>query len=161
MITSRLSMLPYMRCSIILLLVLIVELSGPSPALALQAHGYKGLYVHQGAHIFFLLALLSFSFRIHRSGLISSREWRWISHGAWLLALWNIWAFSGHFIELAIPPEHVTEVAGNHVPALVIASWKEITFFILKMDHLLSVPAIFCFYTGLRIMLKNSGPRTI
>lgn len=153
-------MLPYMRRAIILLLVLIFEMCGPPPVLALQAHGYKGLYVHQGAHVFFLLALLSFSFRIHRSGLIDSLEWRWMSHGAWLLALWNVWAFSGHFIELAVPPEHMKEVAGNLVPSLVMASWKEIAYFVLKMDHLLCVPAIFCFYTGLRIMLQGSGPRT-
>ena len=150
-------MLQVARCLTLTVLILAVELSGPVTALALQAHGYKGLYVHQGAHAFFLLAMLSFIYRIHGFDLISRKEWRCISHGAWLLALWNIWAFTGHLVELLVPPDHIQLVGHDPIQVLAVASWKEMAFFFLKMDHLLSVPAIFCFYQGLKTILKESN----
>jgi hypothetical protein len=149
-------MLQVARCITLTVLILAIELSGPFPAFALQAHGYKGLYVHQGAHLFFLLAMLSFTYRIHSFDLIDRKEWRCISHGALLLALWNLWAFTGHFVELHVPQNHIQLINDDLVPVLAIASWKEMAFFFLKMDHLLSVPAIFCFYKGLKSLLKES-----
>ncbi len=136
-------------------LLLIAELAGPLPVFALQAHGYIGLYVHQEAHIFFLLAMLIFAYRIYRSGLINRREWRWMSHGALLLALWNGWALTGHFIERFVPADHIQLLGDDLVPSLAIASWQDVVYFILKMDHLLSVPAILCFYLGIKTMLKE------
>ena len=138
------------------LLLLGYQLFDPGPVYALQAHSYIGLYVHQAAHLFFFLAMLSFTFRIHRFGLNRQPEWRWISKGAWLLAFWNIWAFSGHILELYIPADYVRLLDGELVPSLAISSWREVVYYLLKMDHLLCVPSVLCFFIGIKIMVKGA-----
>jgi len=132
-------------------------LSSASPALALQTHAYRGLWVHLGSHLFFLLAMIGFGLRIFRSELAADRSWRFIARGAWLLALWNVWAFSGHFLRLHIPESSVIWPAGHGqgIPLLRWASWREVLYYFLKMDHILTVPAILCFYIGLRGILAG------
>ena len=149
-----------MRSVALVLLIFAADLSSPTLSYALQAHGYKGLYVHQGAHIFFILAMLSFIFRIHNSKLKKRAEWKWISHGALLLSLWNVWAFTGHVIEIYIPAENIKLLAGKQVPSILISSWKEVAYFILKMDHLVSVPAVICFYFGIKKIQGNIEQKT-
>lgn len=150
-------MLLLLRCLILTILVLAVQLSGPFPAYALQTHGYKGLYVHQGAHLFFLFAMLMFIYRIHRLDASGRKQWCCMGYGAWFLALWNLWAFTGHFIELLVPADHIRLLGDDPVPALTIASWRDVAFYILKMDHLISVPAILCFYVGLKTIVKDNN----
>lgn len=127
----------------------------PVPAYALQSHGYKGLYVHQGAHFFFIFSMLVFIFRLRRSPLAASRSWRWMSRGAWLLFFWNVWALSGHFLELLLPDHYIVRQSLHTVPLLRIESWKEVAYYFLKMDHLLSVPAALCFCIGLKGILVD------
>lgn len=132
-------------------------LVAPTPAFALQAHAYEGLYLHQIAHLFFLAAMIFFALGIQRGRLVFRRPWRLMAAGAWLLALWNIWAFGGHFIETLVPEESLLRVPGQVVPRLAFASWREVAYFIVKMDHLLAVPAIFCFYFGMRGLYQTLG----
>jgi hypothetical protein len=129
-----------------------------SPAHALQAHGYMGLYVHQGAHLFFLLSMVIFSVRVRRSPLIEKKAWQLMVWGARFLALWSLWAFSGHFLELFIPDESIITVPGQKAPFIRLQSWKEVVYYLLKMDHLLSIPAIVCFYLGLKATLAEPSP---
>lgn len=126
----------------------------PSPALALQAHAYQGLHIHQLAHVFFTFSMIVFALLIHRRGFAERKPWRLMAAGAWLLALWNIWAFGGHFLERAVPESSLIFMPDAQVTQLLLASWKERAYFIVKMDHLLAVPAIFCFYFGLRGILR-------
>jgi len=125
-------------------------LLAPPPAHALQTHAYEGLYLHQIAHLFFLAAMLFFVVRIRRGRLGLMRPWQLMAAGAGLLALWNIWAFGGHFVELLVPENSLPREPGQVVPRLALVSWREVAYFIVKMDHLLAVPAIFCFYFGMR-----------
>ena len=133
-------------------------LFAPAKAYALQVHGHiEGLYVHQAAHLFFAFSMAAFSFMLRRSGIINPRAAHLLSLGALLLAIWNLWAFSGHLIELFIPPEHfgVMGRQGAATPSLYIAGWKEALYYLLKMDHLICVPAIVCFYLGLDALMVN------
>ncbi len=134
----------------IIVLILLVE-----PANALQSHGYPGLHVHQIAHIFLLLAMIIFAFKVRRSRLGEKKSWRLIAWGAWLFALWNLWAFSGHTLELYIPEDSIAVIPPAKTPSLLLKSWWELLYYVLKMDHLLSIPATVCFYAGLRAMTKD------
>jgi hypothetical protein len=142
-------------------LLLLLLLSWPRAAWALQTHGYKGLYVHQIAHILFLVAMIAFAYRLRISRLTAQRSWRWLSHGALLLGLWNAWAFIGHFIALAVPESSILTLEGEIVPSLRIASWRETAYYVFKMDHLLSVPAVVFFYLGLREMHRTFPKRDL
>ena len=132
-------------------------LAVPTPAFALQAHAYEGIYVHQVAHLFFLLAMVFFALHIQQSWLSVRRAWQLMAAGAWLLALWNLWAFCGHIIEGLVPESSIVSASEAMVPDLALVSWWEVAYFIVKMDHLLAVPAIFCFYFGLRGILQGDG----
>ena len=123
-------------------------------AFALQTHSApEGLYAHQLAHLFFILCMGSFAYRIHRTRLHRHRGWIFFALGGILLMSWNLWAFTGHVITLFISKENFILPEGHLVPLLHITSWKEILYYVLKLDHLLSVPALVCFYLGLKSML--------
>lgn len=136
-------------CRPLLAAAILVLLSAPA-AHALQTHAYEGLYLHQLAHLFFLAAMIFFALRIQQSRLAVRRPWRLMAAGAWLLALWNIWAFGGHFVEVLVPEEALLRESGRLVPRIALVSWYELVYFIVKMDNLLAVPAVFCFYFGMR-----------
>jgi hypothetical protein len=144
----------------VLPILLYLLLGHASTAWALQSHGYVGLYVHQGAHILFLGAMVSFALRLRASGLTALPAWRWMAWGAWFFGAWNIWAFVGHFITLTIPDRNVLVLEGDLVPSLLMATWKEVTYYVLRMDHLLSLPAIILFYLGIRA-LRDTFPQRI
>jgi len=137
------------------LLAIIALLFMVEPAHALQSHSYTGLHVHEFAHVFLLFAMVLFAFKVRRSRLGEKKSWRLIVWGAWLFALWNLWAFSGHIIELYIPEGSIAVIPPSKAPSLLLKSWWEIIYYVLKMDHLLSVPAAICFYAGLRAMTKE------
>ncbi|MEJ2033152.1 MAG: hypothetical protein P8Y63_08960 [Deltaproteobacteria bacterium] len=146
----------------ILVSVLLLLLSWPRPAWALQTHGgYEGLYVHQGAHLLFILAMISFAYRLRVTKLTAQKSWRWMYRGAVMISIWNIWAFIGHFIALTVSGS-VTFALGNEViPVLRMTSWRETAYFFLKMDHLLSLPAVIFFYLGLKDMHRTFPQRDL
>ncbi len=135
-----------------------ILLVSPSPALAIQAHsGLEALYVHQGAHLFYALSMALFAYRIYRSHLMNEKARKFMAIGAVILMSWNLWAFSGHCIELFIPEKYFVAI-GPHsksAPGLYIADWKEIAYYLLKMDHFLCVPALVFFYLGIRAFVEE------
>jgi len=138
----------------------VILLGLPAPVLAIQVHGVgEGLYVHQGAHLFFLFSMASVACRLCRSPLSGDGPWRLMSWGAWLLVAWNFWTFTGHIVELFISEEQFLPRERSYPTTFRVDSWISAVYYILKMDHLLCVPALFFFYAGLREMLV-SPPRT-
>ena len=77
-----------------------------------------------------------------------------------LLIFWNLWAFAGHIITRLVSEQNFILPDGGLIPVLYIGSWKEVLYYLLKMDHLLCVPALLCFYFGLKrilfVMSRNS-----
>ena len=149
---------PLVRLLRPLLLAALLLLLPARAAHALQTHPYDGLYLHQIAQLFLLAARLSFALRIQHSRLAVRRPWRWMAAGAWLLALWNVWAFGGHFIEAAVPEEAMLREPGQLAPRLLVVSWLELAYVVAKLEHLLVVPAVFSFYLGLRGIHRALGP---
>jgi hypothetical protein len=136
-----------------LLLFLLAEAACPLSARALQAHAApEGLYVHQIGHILFTLAMIGFALRIRSSRLYRQKSWRLMALGSVLFALWNIWAFCGHVVALMVPPGDFS--LDSHVldSYLLLRAPVDVLYYILKLDHLLCIPALFCFYLALRKM---------
>ncbi len=125
-------------------------------ALALQVHpAPEGLYAHQMAHLFYLLSMLLFIYWIRRSELGFQRAWRYIQYGCLLLALWNVWAFVGHIIDHNLPRDFFVgqgwdkSLAVSEAPAGYL-------YILLKMDHLICVPAVALLFLALRQLKKKS-----
>ncbi len=120
-------------------------------AYALQSHGGpEGVYIHLAAHIIFFTAMLSLSIWLRRTRLKPYTAWRAIAMGAFVLALWNVWAFAGHVLDGIILERGDLYLDQDQVPCLRIQSWENLLFYLLKLDHLLYLPAIWLFYVGLR-----------
>ena len=125
--------------------------ASPPQVFALQTHGgLEGLYVHQGAHLFLIVSLLLFLANIRRSRLEVEKAWRLLFWGALLLVLWNTWAFIGHVAEVFMPESLFVLLPGRVIPSLAMNSWREAAYYVLQMDHLISLPALLFFCAGLR-----------
>ena len=76
--------------------------------------------------------------------------------GAILMACWNAWAFMGHILADMIGEGGAQGLDPAQIPCLRIEGWRCLLFYILKLDHLVSFPAICLFYVGLRRIRLHS-----
>ena len=142
--------------AVFFLALFLIQAANPSTVSALQTHGGpEGLYAHQGAHLFLVVSLVIFLLNIRRLQLKRYKAWRLFSGGAFLLAVWSIWAFIGHMAEIMTPESSFVTLPGHSVPFLQVESWREVLFYIIKMDHLICLPALLFFYAGLKKLLSE------
>ncbi|MBM9604998.1 hypothetical protein [Desulfopila inferna] len=136
---------------------LLMVISGPDNAWALQSHGApEGNYVHQMAHLLFMVALLYLYWHTRRTTALSSRGWKFLQTFCLVFACWNIVAFLGHeaFESLSSADFQQTgtlneQIAGPITPVKVI-------YFLTKMDHLLFVPALWALVISLRTFYHDA-----
>jgi len=134
----------------------------PGTVLAVQEHGApEGIYSHQGAHVFFAASMGLLIFWLRQRRLVREPGWRCIQYAAVFFILWNIDAFTAHFLDeqsgildtaMPAPGKIKIEVDEN----LASLAWL---YYMAKLDHLLSVPAMLFLYAGLRRLLKDAGRR--
>lgn len=130
----------------------------PANAYAFQVHGRnEGLYVHQIAHILYALSVVTLAYKLQKTGLTEKRAWRLTAIGMLILTIWNIWAFSGHIVAYLLPKKDIAPIPGTDTPGICLNSWLDIAYYILKFDHLLSVPAMFMIYLGLADLHKTAS----
>ena len=142
-------------CSAFALLFLLL----PDPAAATQGHGgIEGVYVHQMAHLFFVLSLCVLIYSLRTRKLIEEEGWRLIQYSALFFILWNADTVLVHALDDQL---RIIEVAR-------IGTWQiQITdsfghsglrwlYYVAKLDHLLCVPALFFLYLGLKSLLKKN-----
>ena len=145
-----------------LLSALIVLL--PVPALATQAHSDpEGLYVHQFAHAFFIISLGIFIYWIRFRDLVKETGWRYIQYAALFLILWNTDAAIAHLLDEQLKIIEVERVGTWHIKITSTDNtiFTIIFYYIVKLDHLLCVPALFFFSAGIRKLLKDTpAPKT-
>jgi hypothetical protein len=143
---------------LIVAIVLVTE-----PAFATQAHrAPEGLYVHQLAHIFFIVSMGVLIYWLRERKLVQAVGWRYIQYAALFFILWNLDAFSVHLLEeqiavidvQRIDPWKISIAASNHSGPLI---WL---YYAAKLDHLLCVPALLFLYFGLRRLLKETETKT-
>ena len=129
------------------------------PVLATQTHGQpEGLYVHQMAHIFFIISMGSLEFWLRQRNLIKEKGWKYIQLSAVLFILWNIDAVMVHFLDEHLDILGVTKIGLWHIQLdnFQGSSIIPTLYYLLKLDHLLCVPAMFFLYYGLKTILKNT-----
>ncbi len=140
----------------LLLFVLGLFFLTPGNLWALQVHPHpEGLVAHEIAHLFFAFAMLLFAYRIKKMGLSSRPHWRYLQVAAFLLVIWNLWAFLGHLVSLKISKDVFLPRGGDFhfcQKKILIRGWLEFFYYILKNDNLFTLPAFYLFYRGISRM---------
>ena len=129
------------------------------PVLATQTHGQpEGLYVHQMAHIFFIISMGSLEFWLRQRNLIREKGWKYIQLSAVLFIVWNINAFLVHFLDEHLDILGITKIDTWRIQIEIIPGQDSISvlYYLLKLDHLFCVPAMFFLYYGLKTILKSN-----
>lgn len=122
------------------------------PADAIQMHsGAEGIIVHQFGHIFFLFSMGVLILTITGKDLNRQKGWRLIQYAAFFFILWNISAFTAHLLDNQIHAVTVSDLSLSEITIMAENGSRliEIAYYLLKLDHLLCVPAIFLLYRGL------------
>lgn len=137
---------------IVLAGVLFLLLAVPLPAMATQPHGDpEGIVVHQLSHVFFIFSMAILIYWLHNRKLSVKPGWREIRYAAFFLILWSADAFVVHMLDEQLGWITVSRMdawAMQVEPSRggVALAWL---YYIVKLDHLLCVPALFFLYRGL------------
>ena len=141
---------------------ILLSLALPSIAAATQGHGGpEGLYAHQMAHLFFMFAMGLLIYWLRSRRLIDQGGWRLIQYSALFFFLWNIDAFIVHLLEeqitlLRISRPEQWRIAIETAPRW---NWLGAVYYLVKLDHLLCVPAIIFLFMGLRRLTREAARR--
>lgn len=126
------------------------------PVRAFQNHpAPEGLYAHQMAHIFFLTSMILLAYWLQIKGFTKERGWRFIQVACVLFAAWNLLTTIGHWVEEQLP-----ELTTCGPP-----DWRQylrlepeplwMAYYVLKLDHLVCVPAMLCLLLGLKHLTEK------
>ena len=110
------------------------------PAWATQTHGQpEGLYVHQIAHIFFIISMGILEFWLRQRNLTNERGWKYIQVAAVLFILWNIDAVLVHMMEEHLDVLGISRIDFWHLKIDNTQGQDSISliYYFLKLDHLL------------------------
>ncbi len=130
----------------------------PSPAWALQTHGApEGLIAHQLAHVVFAVSMGVLAYWLESNGFVRQRGWRLIQLSCLLFLFWNVVAFTGHFVEGRLAPDLILGPRGSWNQRLITDQGAiAISYYGLKLDHLVCVPAILCLLFGIRSLYRET-----
>lgn len=130
----------------------------PVNVTATQLHaGSEGVITHQIGHLFFLFSMIALIFTITGKGLNKQAGWRCIQYSAFFFILWNLCAVSTHFLDNQLNVITMASISLGKVRLIAdnnsqILAW---IYYILKLDHLLCVPAMLFLYRGLSKLVDN------
>ncbi|MBU8850301.1 MAG: hypothetical protein KOO64_12210 [Desulfobacterales bacterium] len=130
----------------------------PIDGYATQLHaGSEGIITHQMGHIFFLFSMVVLIFTVTGKGLDKQKGWRLVQYSAFFFILWNLDAVTAHFFDNqihAVKIENISlwkmKIITNNDSSLL--AWF---YYILKLDHLLCVPAMLFLYKGLSRLVDD------
>jgi len=126
----------------------------PDIAWAVQAHrGLEGLVSHQLGHLLFLLGIGYLLFKLYRMRQAGAG---WVAFKAflWLLILWNLVTFSGHWLNEYVAQESFVKSYGKIV-AFTIGSFPDAVYYLTRLDHLLLVPSFICLLLALQKWVRQ------
>lgn len=119
------------------------------PAFAVQQHGgAEGLVSHQIGHILFITGMAYLLYRVYRNH-ITGTGWFEFKCFLWLIILWNILTFSGHWMRELVNHERFIQ-HGTKVTGFMITDIFDIVFYLTRLDHLLLVPSFLFLLLALR-----------
>lgn len=128
----------------------------PETAWATQMHqGVEGIIVHQMGHLFFLLSMVVLIFTITGRGLTRLKGWRRIQYAALFFIFWNLDALAAHFLDNQIRTVSIENLSLWKMAIVTRSdsSLLAVVYYLLKLDHLLCVPAMAFLYLGLDSLL--------
>jgi len=124
----------------------------PADGHATQLHAsLEGIITHQVGHLFFLFSMVALIFTLTGKGLNRQKGWRWIQYSAFFFILWNLDTMAAHFLDNQIYAVKIENLSLTHIRVITqydstVLAW---VYYILKLDHLLCVPAMIFFYKGI------------
>jgi hypothetical protein len=130
----------------------------PGPAQAIQLHlTSEGIITHQMGHLFFLVSMVALIFTLSGKGLDKQKGWRLIQYSSFFFILWNLDAILGHFLDNQIHAVKIENLSFNRMRMAVYNDSPALYWFyyLLKLDHLLAVPAMLLFYRGLSSLVRE------
>ncbi len=135
----------------------IALLLAPDQAWALQSHGAtESIYVHQLAHLFYSAALGYLFWDVGRNAF-PGKGWRYLQIFCVLMILWNLVAFSGHWLGFHIADSDIIRPSGYFSSQITgPLSAIKLIYFSATLDHLLSVPALVFLFLSLRSLYHTS-----
>ncbi|MCK4510030.1 MAG: hypothetical protein KAU27_15885 [Desulfuromonadales bacterium] len=128
---------------------LIAFMLAAKPAQAVQAHGgVEGLVSHQIGHFLFAVGMGYLLYRLYTMQL---RGTGWIEFKTflWLLLLWNVMTFSGHWMNEFVARENFIKANGNTL-SFTIGNFPDALFYLTRLDHLILVPSFVFLLLALR-----------
>lgn len=141
------------------LMAILIWLCQPAAAYATQTHGgLEGLFVHQFAHLFFILSMGLLIYWLRKRGLVSRRSWRYIQYAAIFFIAWNLDAFFSHWLLEQSGFIAVENIQGMQMRVTTLEGFQGLAeiYYLSKLDHLLCVPAMLFLLLGLRRLYKSS-----
>ncbi len=130
----------------------------PLDVYAIQIHtSSEGIITHQVGHLFFLFSMVVLIFTITGKGLNKQKGWRMIQYSAFFFVLWNIDAIIAHFLDNQICAIKIENISLTRIKLVSqndssVLPWL---YYILKLDHLLSVPAMLFLFKGLSNLVDD------
>lgn len=137
----------------------------PGLSFATQLHSNsEGIITHQAGHLFFLVSMVILIFAITDKGLSSQKGWRYIQFSAFVFILWNLSTITTHLLDNQMHLIRTETIADFKIKLIMennSALLSEI-YYVLKLDHLLCVPAMLLLYLGLSnlVLDKKNSPDT-
>ncbi len=112
----------------------------PASAWAVQHHGgAEGFAAHEIGHVLFIVGMFLLLYRLYR-GHISGPGWFEFRAFLWLIILWNILVFCGHWQGMFMSADKFIRTNGR-ITAFVVSTPADVFFYLSRLDHLLSLPA--------------------
>jgi len=124
----------------------------PVDGYATQLHASsEGIITHQMGHLFFLFSMVALIFTVTGKGLDQQKGWRLIQYSAFFFILWNLDAITAHFFDNQIHAVKIENISFGKMRVITSNNSSVLAWFyyVLKLDHLLCVPAMLFLYRGL------------
>ncbi len=130
----------------------------PDPALATCDYGRaEDVHTHQLTHIFFIISMGFFIYRLKDKKPHMSSGWKFIQYSALFFILWSLDAFTVHLLDEQFSLIQVTTIDPWQIKINDCFDNNLLKFFyyLARMDYLLCLPAFIFLYYGLRSFLKE------
>ncbi len=125
---------------------------------ATQLHAsLEGIITHQIGHLFFLLSMVVLIFTVSGKGLDKQKGWRLIQYSAFIFILWNLGTLTAHFIDNQLHIVKIENISMTQIRVIANnnSSILALFYYVLKLDHLLCVPAMFFLYRGFSSLVNE------
>ena len=147
-------------CTVIVSTALILQ---PEIVYAAEFHPISEvMIIHLIGHFLFLFSMMVLIFTIIIKGLNAQKAWRYIQYSALLFLLWTLDTTTIHFLDGVLKTVKTENISFTQILVMTqndssILAW---IYYLLKLDHLLCVPAMLFFYLGLSKFFDEHEKRT-